>query len=199
MTPEEFAEDVTLCRKALEEITGEPVVAYRAPSFSITLRSMWALDILTELGFQFDSSVFPVYHPRYGVPNAERHPHQLSRPGGDIWEFPPSVLGRWGFNIPVSGGGYFRMYPLWFTIRCFSHMNRRTAPFMFYIHPWEIDPDQPRIPSSHRTRIRHYAGLGGTEGKLDRLLDRFQFGTLTDAIRPFVTPMPAGQVDRVRS
>jgi polysaccharide deacetylase family protein (PEP-CTERM system associated) len=186
LTPEEFFEDLSLGRKVLEEITGEPVVAYRAPSFSITKRSLWALDILAEQGFQIDSSIFPVVHDRYGIPDAPTIPHEIRAAGGTLWEFPPSVWRRCGLNVPISGGGYFRMYPLWFSAKCLRHVNQHMEhPFVFYVHPWEVDADQPRLPGTCRSRLRHYFNLSGTEDKLGRLLNQFSFGSMTDTLQTY--------------
>jgi polysaccharide deacetylase family protein (PEP-CTERM system associated) len=188
LTPDEFTEDLLLGRNALEEITAERVIAYRAPSFSITSRSLWALRILAEHEFSYDSSIFPVHHlpvhhHRYGIPNAKRCPHLITFDGRDLWEFPPSVARRLGLNIPISGGGYFRLYPFWITSRGLRQINEvQREPFMFYIHPWELDPDQPRLSASNRTRFRHYVGLRSLEQKLTRLLNRFRFGTLSGSI-----------------
>lgn len=189
MTPEEFGEDLDQGQKVLEEITGEAVTAYRAPSFSITARSLWALEMLVEAGFQYDSSIFPIYHDRYGIPEAQRFPSVLQLNGGDLWEFPPSVHRICGVNVPVSGGGYFRLLPLGLSMRWLRQINRREQyPFMFYIHPWEIDPDQPRLPASRRSRFRHYTNLATTEHKLRRLLENFRFGSLTDVMRKLTVP-----------
>lgn len=183
LTPDEFRDDLRRARNAIEDITGEPVVAYRAPSFSITARSLWALDILIEEGVRFDSSIFPIYHDRYGIPNAERFPHVITRTTGELMEFPPSVYRLPKLNLPVGGGGYFRLYPTQLTCRCLSRINRiERQPFMFYIHPWEFDPDQPRLAASRRSRLRHYVNLTKTEQRTTRLLRQFRFGSLTEAL-----------------
>lgn len=205
LTPEEFREDLLHSCKIIEEITGERVTSFRAPSFSITKDSMWALDILAEEGISLDSSIFPVHHDRYGVPGAERFANQIDTPAGSLWEVPPSVcrLGKW--NVPVGGGGYFRLYPLPVTNRMLSTINRRHGqPFVFYIHPWEIDPDQPRLPvSSRSSRFRHYTNLASTEGKLHRLLSQFSFGPLSSIVpapmentNPQTSPSPLPAVPR---
>jgi polysaccharide deacetylase family protein (PEP-CTERM system associated) len=183
-TPEEFREDLRRSRGILEDIIGESVIAYRAASFSITAQSLWALDILVEEGFQVDSSVYPVHHDRYGMPGAEPRLHRLETPAGSLWEFPPSVARLAGMNIPVGGGGYFRLYPLSWTVFCLKRINRiERQPFMFYFHPWEIDPKQPRIRTASRvSRFRHYVNLGINERKLDKLLKVFRFGRIRDVI-----------------
>jgi polysaccharide deacetylase family protein (PEP-CTERM system associated) len=167
----------------LQEAIGQPVTAYRAASFSITKPSLWALEILVEEGFLVDSSVFPIRHDRYGIPDAQRGPHRLETPAGPIWEFPPSVARFVGMNLPVGGGGYLRLYPLPWTLYCLRRINRvQRQPFLCYVHPWEFDPDQPRIRASRLSRFRHYVGLSGNEAKLKRLLGHFHFGRLCDVI-----------------
>jgi polysaccharide deacetylase family protein (PEP-CTERM system associated) len=183
LSPQEFRDDLVLSLRAIEEATGEAVTNYRAPSFSITRRSLWALDILAEHGITCDSSVFPIHHDRYGIPNARRHIHRIDTASGSLWEFPPSVSRVGQVNLPVSGGGYFRLYPLSFTVRCLRQINRAGRPFMFYIHPWELDPEQPKVRAGTRlSRLRHRVNLASTEKKLDRLLPRFRFGRVCDVI-----------------
>lgn len=184
MSPDEFRADLIRAREVLQQISGEPVVAYRAPSFSITKKSLWALEILASEGFRFDSSVFPIYHHRYGIPGAEVSIHQIDTPAGPLWEFPVSVVRLGRINLPVSGGGYFRLYPLPLTLRFLANINRRQGrPFVFYVHPWELDPDQPRLQVSSRlARTRHYINLASTEKKLALLLRKFRFGPLSEVI-----------------
>ena len=182
-SPDEFRSDLIRSRDVLQQITGAAVTAYRAPSFSITARSLWALEILAEEGFTADSSIFPIHHDRYGIPLAERRLHTIATPAGPLQEFPPAVVrcGRW--NLPVSGGGYFRLYPWAWSRFCFRRINRGGAPFMFYVHPWEVDPQQPRLGlGSRAARFRHHVGLASTEGKLEQLLQTFRFGRLCDVL-----------------
>jgi polysaccharide deacetylase family protein (PEP-CTERM system associated) len=182
-TPEEFRADLIYSRRVLEEAAGVAITCYRAPSFSITSRSLWALAILVEEGFEVDSSVFPIWHDRYGIPDAPRNPHELQTPAGSIWEFPPSVQRVAGVNWPVSGGGYFRLYPAWVTRRALRRINAQQQPFMFYVHPWEIDAGQPRLEvGSASGRARHYLNLHSTHDKLKTLLQEFDFGTMSQAI-----------------
>lgn len=182
-TPDEFRHDIRAGRKAVEDAAGVRVTAYRAPSFSITRRSLWALDVLAEEGFEIDSSIYPVRHDRYGIPGAAAGPHQIDTAAGPIWEFPPSVVRIGRASLPVSGGGYFRLYPLAVTFAALRQINRRGRPFMFYVHPWEIDPGQPRLSAGSRlSRFRHRVNLRSTEQKLDRLLGRLPFGTLSEAL-----------------
>ncbi len=184
-TPKEFRRDLRQSRNVLADITGNGITAYRAPSFSITNQSIWALDILAEEGFSVDSSIFPVRHDRYGIPGAKSTMHAIETPSGHIVECPPAIvrLGRW--NLPVGGGGYFRLYPFGWTLRCLRGINhKRRRPFVFYIHPWEVDPEQPRLEAgSWKSRFRHRINLSSTESKFDRLLAKIRFGRLCDVIR----------------
>ena len=177
-SPEEFREDLKRSRDVLQDLLGIPIRAYRAPSFSITQKSLWALDILAEEGFEIDSSIFPVYHDRYGIAGACPDIHFQETASGRLAEFPPTVFKLGWWNLPVSGGGYFRLYPFALTRYCLSRVNKRTNhPFMFYIHPWEVDPQQPRLSGpSAMSKMRHYVNLHSTETKLRMLLSRFEFG-----------------------
>ncbi len=184
LTPAEFREDLRRSKQVLEEIISKPVTSYRAPSFSITRHSLWALDILVEEGIVFDSSIFPTRHDRYGIPNAVREIHPLETSAGTLWEFPMSVVKLPGATIPASGGGYFRLYPYSFTKRLLSQINRSGRPLMFYLHPWEIDPQQPVVRgSSFASRKRHRINLRSTESRLRRLLQDFRFGSMGDVFR----------------
>lgn len=183
MTPEAFREDLRQACEAIGTVTGEPVVSYRAPSFSITEKSLWALDILIEEGVRYDSSVFPIHHDTYGIPGAKRFPHPIGADGSRLWEFPPSVHRIGNLNIPIAGGGYFRLYPVWLSIRWLGHVNRHyQQPFVFYIHPWEVDPDQPRLSAGRKSRFRHYQNLRRTERKLEQLLAAFSLGRISDVL-----------------
>lgn len=184
LSPEEFRADLARSVDAIAGASGAPAVGFRAPSFSITRKSLWALQVLAEEGFQFDSSIFPVYHDRYGIPSAERFVHRIDTGAGEVWELPPSVYPVGGLNLPVAGGGYFRLYPAALTAGCLERINRgRGEPCMFYVHPWEVDPDQPRLPGGSRlNRWRHYQNLAATERKLDFLLERLSFGSVGDVL-----------------
>jgi polysaccharide deacetylase family protein (PEP-CTERM system associated) len=184
VTPEEFRTNLRRSRDVLETITGKRVKSHRAASFSITRRSLWALDILAEEGFEVDSSIFPIRHDRYGIPGSTPHLHRLQTAAGPLWEFPPSVVQFARMNVPVSGGGYFRLFPLQWTIYCLRRINRRQRqPFMFYVHPWELDALQPRIhAASGLSRFRHYVNLSNNEQKLDGLLRIFSFGRICDVV-----------------
>lgn len=189
LTPQAFREDLRRANRTLEDIIQQPVVSYRAPSFSITQRSRWALEILVEEGIQFDSSVFPIVHDRYGIPGAPRDIHWITTPSGGLWEFPPSVARVTGWNLPVSGGGYFRLYPFAMTAKLLARINAtENRPFMFYLHPWEIDPGQPRLAHGSRfSQWRHYVNLDRTEHKLQQLLRQFSF----DAMRRIIESSPS--------
>jgi polysaccharide deacetylase family protein (PEP-CTERM system associated) len=182
-TPAEFRADLRQAGAAIEDAIGQRVTAYRAPSFSITARSLWALDILAEEGYQIDSSIFPIHHHRYGIPGAQPRLHRMNLAAGSLWEFPPPVLRLAGLNMPVGGGGYFRLYPGWWTSFCLSRIQRAGHPFLFYIHPWELDPQQPRLRAGSRLgRFRHYVNLARNQRKLEALLQRFRFGSLGDVV-----------------
>ncbi len=198
-TPDEFRRDLRDSREAIAAAAGAVVTMYRAPSFSITARSLWALDVLIEEGFTVDASVFPIRHDRYGLPHAARSLHRLPTPMGEsIWEFPASTARLIGMNLPVAGGGYFRLYPWNITRRLLGRINTtEQQPFMFYTHPWELDPDQPRIAGPGlRSRFRHYVNLASTAGKLERLLERFQFTTLGNAVRQMALNPSCAPIER---
>ena len=183
LSPEEFRRDLVQSREAIFNACGQIVTAYRAPSFSITTKSLWALPILAEEGFTLDSSIFPTRHDRYGIPHAPQGIHEQRVGETVLREFPATVANWGGLQLPVGGGGYFRLYPWWFTHYLLRRVNREPRPFMFYVHPWEVDPAQPRFRfGSWGTRFRHYVNLAGTEQKLERLLDSFRFGTMTQVV-----------------
>ena len=184
LTPDEFREDLRRSKRAIEDAAGQLVEGYRAPSFSITEKSVWALEVLCEEGFTWDSSIFPIVHDRYGIPGAKTGIHEIETAAGSIVEFPPSVRKIGPLNLPVSGGGYFRLYPYFFSASSFRRINKRSGrPFMFYVHPWEIDPDQMRMSfAKGSTRFRHYVNLKSTHTKLGRLLRGFSFGRISDVL-----------------
>ncbi len=179
-----FYEETVRAKSCLEDQGQRPVLGYRAASYSITQRSLWALDILAELGFSYDSSIFPIHHDRYGIPNSPRWPYRLSTPKGySIIEFPPSTISILGYRLPVAGGGYFRQYPYQFTRFALARINQSEGrPFIFYLHPWEIDPEQPRIRAGLLSTFRHYTNLSRCEGRLRQLLQDFEFATVTDVL-----------------
>lgn len=181
-SPREFRADLKRARGVLRDILGEEVYAYRAPSFSITTRSLWALDVLAEEGIRIDSSIYPTHHDRYGIPGTPLGPHALERPAGTLWEFPPPVWTVWGYPLPVGGGGYFRLYPYALTRHALRKINAAGRPFAVYLHPWELDPDQPRLRPGRLAAFRHYVNLHRTEDRLVRLLHDFAFDTLSAAL-----------------
>jgi polysaccharide deacetylase family protein (PEP-CTERM system associated) len=186
-TPDEFREDIRRSKRLLEDLGGVAVAGYRAPSFSVVERSRWALDVLGEEGFTYDSSVFPIRHDTYGIPDAPRHPHVVdltsggisdaARSGpGRIFEVPASTVRVASTNVPVAGGGYFRLLPYGWTRWGIGRVNAREGrPVVFYLHPWEVDPDQPRLPVGALSRFRHYRNLDTCDARLARLLRDFSW------------------------
>lgn len=178
-SPAEFREEIRSAKALLEDLTGAPVIGYRAPSFSLTRKTMWALEILSEQGFQYDSSLFPIHHDRYGVPDAARFPYAVTFEDRTLYEFPMSTIAVLGANIPMAGGGYLRLFPSWLTHWGIRRVNGTEGqPTMVYVHPWEVDPDQPRIRGRRLSRFRHYLNLGRTESRLEGLLASFPFGPI---------------------
>ena len=182
-TPAAFRADVRRAKSILEDACGRQVAGYRAPSYSITPRSLWALDILVEEGYQYDSSIFPIRHDRYGIPVSARRPYRIDRPAGSIIEVPGSTTRVGLLNLPIGGGGYFRLLPYGWTRWGIARVNRlEEIPTVFYLHPWEIDPEQPRLPAGRLSRFRHYRHLEDTESRLRRLLADFRFGPLESLV-----------------
>lgn len=179
LSRDEFRDDVTRAKALLEDIGGQAVWGYRAPSFSIGDRNLWALDVLQEAGYRYSSSIYPVRHDHYGSPDAPRFAHQV-RPG--LMEVPPTTLRLFSRNLPSSGGGYFRLFPYALSRWMLREVNRRDGESaIFYFHPWEIDPQQPRIPGvGLKTRFRHYVNIDRTEQRLDRLLSDFAWGRMDE-------------------
>jgi polysaccharide deacetylase family protein (PEP-CTERM system associated) len=182
MTPERFREETRRARDTVADLVGKSVVAYRAAYFSITRDSMWALEILAELGFRYDSSIFPVRNWRYGIAGFDPRPQEIATPSGSILEHPISVRRILGRNLPVSGGAYFRLYPYFLTRSNYREAERMGRSAIFYLHPWELDPDHPRVPFHWRARLTHYVNLRSTEPKLSRLMREFRFTTLAEVL-----------------
>ena len=184
-TPDAFREETLRAKALLEDQIQAPVLGYRAASYSITNDSLWALDILAEAGFQYDSSIFPVRHDRYGIPDTPRHPYRLTTPNGaELIEFPISTKKLINYQLPVAGGGYFRLFPYWLTRSALHSINQHEhKPFVFYLHPWEVDPDQPRIKASRLSRFRHYNNLKRCEQRLKQLLKQFPFDTMRSVLK----------------
>jgi polysaccharide deacetylase family protein (PEP-CTERM system associated) len=184
LTPQQFREDIRAAKCALENTIGAPVLGFRAPSYSVIASSLWALDILIEEGYLYDTSVFPIHHDRYGIPDAKRHAHWIERPAGAIVEMPASTVRIGRINVPIAGGGYFRLLPYAWTRWGICRVNRvEREPVVFYVHPWELDPEQPRFAVATPTRLRHYTGLSRTEERLRRLLTDFRFDSVAAVLR----------------
>ena len=183
-TPSAFGHDIRKAKTILEQLVSRPIFGYRAPSFSITKDTTWALPILAEEGYIYDSSIFPVLHDRYGMPTASPYVHQIRTESGILWEVPPSVARLFGLRIPAAGGGYFRLYPYFLLRRLLRSVETEDIPLVMYLHPWEIDPDQPRMDGPLLSRIRHYLNLSRTEKRLNKLLNDFEFAPICDAIVP---------------
>lgn len=179
LDPERFRADLRRARAAIEDATGKAIEGYRAPSYSITRDSLWALDVLAEEGFRWDSSVFPIRHHRYGIPGFPRHPLRLSlRGGASLLEFPLTTVQLGPLTLPVAGGAYLRFLPFGLFRRAFERVVAQGRPALLYLHPWEVDPDQPRQDVGWRIRVNHYYNLARTEDRLRRLLARFRFAPL---------------------
>jgi polysaccharide deacetylase family protein (PEP-CTERM system associated) len=183
-TPEAFRSDVRRAKGLLEDLTGEHVAGYRAPNFSIGHNQKWAYDILLEEGFRYDSSTYPIRHDSYGDPGAPRFPHVIQQNGPHrLVEFPIGTVRVLGANLPIGGGGYFRLLPAVLTRWAIGRVNDcERQPTMFYFHPWELDPDQPRPPMPWRHRARHYVGMRREEAKLTALLRGIRFATAREVL-----------------
>jgi polysaccharide deacetylase family protein (PEP-CTERM system associated) len=181
--PDAFRDDIRRSKHSLEDIAGVAVLGYRAPSYSITGKSLWAFDILLEEGFRYDSSVFPVVHDVYGIPDAHRFPYSIERALGTLQEFPMSTyeFSLFGKNrrLGVAGGGYLRLLPVRFIEKSIRAINKKhKQPAVLYFHPWELDPEQPRIKAGFKSRFRHYHNLNRTEKKLQHLFNVFNFAPM---------------------
>jgi polysaccharide deacetylase family protein (PEP-CTERM system associated) len=183
-SPAVFREETLRAKHLLEDLTGAPVAGYRAASFSITRKSLWALDILAEAGFLYDSSIYPVMHDRYGITGAPRFPYRLKLDAGELVEFPPPTLRLFGMTLPAAGGGYFRLLPYAYSqlaLRMLNSVERK--PLMFYLHPWEIDSVQPRGKVSWPNRVRHYFNVERVEQRLRQLVRAARFGSVEQSLR----------------
>ncbi len=182
LTPEEFREDIRRAKGILQDITGRPVIGFRAPSYSIIKDSLWAFDILIDEGFSYDSSIFPIRRDRYGIPNGNRFPHLIyGKNKNAILECPLSTVVILNYHIPVAGGGYLRLFPYWFIEWGLRRINQKeNQPAIIYLHPWEIDPDQPKIKTSRINQFRHYINLDRTQIRLQKLLSTFSFGPIRE-------------------
>jgi len=178
-----FTQDVTRAKKMLEDLSGKPVLGYRAPSFSIGTANLWAFDVLADAGYSYSSSVYPIKHDHYGMPDSPRFAYRLAN---GLLEVPVTTLRVMNRNLPSSGGGYFRLLPYalsrWM-LRKVNREDRESA--VFYFHPWEIDPGQPRIAGiDARTRFRHYVNIDRTEGRLQSLMQDFRWGRMDQIFLP---------------
>lgn len=174
-TPEAFRRDILQSREALEDVSGTPVVGYRAPTFSVMRPTAWAVDVLAGCGLRYDSSIFPVRHDRYGVPDAPRTPFLVEGAAHSLLELPPTTWRLGGQNLPVAGGGYFRLFPPFCMDRGIAQLHRQPWPVaMLYFHPWEFDPEQPQLPLGRFSRWRTYVGIGKSNQRLERLLSKYR-------------------------
>jgi polysaccharide deacetylase family protein (PEP-CTERM system associated) len=181
---DEFARDVAQSLTVIRNAADVEIRGYRAPSFSLGERTPWAWEVLVDHGFTYDSSVFPIHHDTYGSPHLPRYPFRFAlNDGREIAEIPLTTVRLLGHNLPAAGGGYLRLFPYWYTRRAIRAANRHGYPAVVYLHPWEIDPQQPRNKLSWLSRFRHYTNLDTTMYKLERLLSDFRFGTISDYLR----------------
>jgi polysaccharide deacetylase family protein (PEP-CTERM system associated) len=178
LDPDSFRDDVRASKRALEDLVGVEVIGYRAPNFSIVPGGEWTFDVLLEEGYRYDSSLFPIRRRGYGYPHAPRAPHAILRSGGVLTEFPLATTSILGYPVPAAGGGYLRQFPLSIIQRAFREASERGEPATFYIHPWEIDPGQPRLSVSPLNRVRQYRGLSSALGRIDLLLEEFRFRSI---------------------
>jgi len=180
MTPEAFEADLEKALSVTQVCTQQRIIGFRAPSFTVTRDTMWAVDILAKNGFKYDSSIFPIgFHPDYGVADEPLGIHQIRN---SLLEFPMAVSELVGKRIPCSGGGYFRLLPYAVTRILLRGINAKGRPFVFYVHPWEIDPEQPRLPLSFSKRLRHYTNLNKTFSRLERLISQFEFNSIRSVL-----------------
>ena len=196
----EFQADTREAKARIEDALGDTIVGYRAPNFSIGRAQAWAYQILLDEGFRYDSSLYPIVHDRYGDPSAPRFPYEIYRDGPrTLTEFPIGTARLVGMNLPIGGGGFFRLLPGAVSRLGIAHVNLvERRPVMFYLHPWELDPEQPRPPMSWPHRFRHYVGLEKEVAKLSALFDRFQFGTASEALfQSHAQPLRRRASDRV--
>lgn len=184
-TPAVFREETARSKVLLEDLSGQEVSGYRAASYSVTRKSLWALEILAELGFRWDSSIFPTRHDNYGIPGSPEEPYRLlTENGAVLTEFPLTTARVLGQAVPAAGGGYFRQYPYALSRWLFERASlNQTMPRIFYLHPWEIDPEQPRVPNaSWFSNFRHYTNLERCLPRLERMLKDFKFGTISQSL-----------------
>lgn len=201
LTRESFREDLRKSKDALEQITGQAVIGYRAPTFSIMRETAWAVDVLVEEGICYDSSIYPVRHDRYGVPDAPRTPFHARGAEQTILELPPATLRIAGINTPMGGGGYFRLFPLSFTRYAIRQLLHHTNPpvAMLYFHPWEFDVEQRKLPLGRMSQLRTYVGIPRTRERLARLLAEHRCVCAADVVeqlRKQAEPLPTFELTR---
>jgi polysaccharide deacetylase family protein (PEP-CTERM system associated) len=181
LNPTDFRQDTQRAKDVIEQIAGQAIFGYRAPTYSIVASSLWALEILAELGFTYDSSIFPIHHDRYGIPSAPRAPFRIKTPAGPLMEYPLTTFRIWNRSMPVAGGGYLRLLPQWYTRFGISRARREGLPIIAYVHPWEIDPGQPRLPVTLTSRLRHYTNLSKTYARLSDMLREGNFTSFRES------------------
>lgn len=183
LSREAFREDTRKAKSLLEQITGAPIWGYRAPSFSVVRKSLWALEVLVEEGFRYDASIFPIHHDTYGIPDWNPRPQWVPTEAGRILEIPGSTVPMFGTNFPCGGGGYLRLLPLGVTLTALRQISRTPGyQPVLYVHPWEFDPDQPRIQAGMLSRFRHYTGLSRTRNRMRRILETFPVRRMADML-----------------
>lgn len=175
LDPEGFRAEVRRSKRVIEDVVGRPVHGHRAPSFSLVPGAEWAFDVLIEEGYKYDSSLFPIRRFRYGYPSASPVPHLIRRPAGTLLELPMATTTWGGVRLPAAGGAYLRLFPFALVRRAFEEHTRNGETAVFYMHPWELDPDQPRLRGSFLARLRHYGGLEKTLPRMRALLDVYRF------------------------
>lgn len=192
LSPDEFRRDAHDSKAALEDVCGTAVLGFRAPNFSIVPGCEWAFDVLVEEGYRYDSSIFPIRRPGYGYPDAPPVPYLIKRPAGTLCELPLATTRVGRFRVPAAGGAYIRHFPYSLTRRAFREYEASGIPGTFYIHPWELDPGQPRLRAPLSRRLRHYSGLSRTLPRLERLLSEFRFSSVAQhlGVRPAVAAPP---------
>ena len=184
-SPAKFREDISTAKKILEDLTGQAVLGYRAPTFSITKETKWALPILVEEGFMYDSSIVPAVHDSYGIPDANPYVHTFETNAGVLWEVPPSTCKVGWMRVPTGGGGYFRLFPYPMLRWMLRKVEGAGHPLVMYLHPWELDPNQPKMNGSMLSRFRHYINLHRTQERLSQLLKDFSFAPIRNLLTQF--------------
>ena len=183
-TPAQFRDDVRRSKQILEDLIGKPVMGYRAPSFSITPQAKWAISVLIEEGYRYDSSIYNRFRRAWGSLGPRGGTYQLETEAGAIWEVAPSTWNACGLQLPVAGGGYFRLFPYATSRMLLKNLEKQGSQLVVYLHPWELDPEQPRMDGPLLSKIRHYLNLDKTEQRLGRLLKDFCFAPINEVIRP---------------